>query len=64
MSRTALVKDQRGTTLVELTVAMAAGSVVLFALTMMIVVTLHSSTRVSAAVSRRAIGISRAPGPN
>lgn len=50
MSRAVALKDQRGTTLVELMVAMAAGSVVLFALTMMIVVTLHTGTRVSARV--------------
>jgi Flp pilus assembly pilin Flp len=50
VKRIASLRDERGATLVEVTVATAAGVVVLFALTMMIVVTLHSSARVSARV--------------
>lgn len=45
-----LLREERGTTLAELVVGMAMGSVVLFGLTMLIVVTLHTSTRVSARV--------------
>jgi hypothetical protein len=45
-----LIRDQRGATLIELVVGMASGMVVLFALTTMIVVTLHSTARVSARV--------------
>jgi Tfp pilus assembly protein PilW len=44
------IRDERGTTLIELMVALAAGMVVMFAMTMVIVVTLHSSARVSARV--------------
>lgn len=44
------IRDERGTTLMEVMVALAAGMVVMFALTMAIVVTLHSSARVSARV--------------
>jgi hypothetical protein len=44
------VRDERGVTLVELTVGMAAGMVVMFALTTMILATMHSSARVSARV--------------
>jgi hypothetical protein len=44
------IAEERGTTLVELTVGMAMGMVVLATLTLAIVVTLHSSTRVSARV--------------
>jgi hypothetical protein len=44
------IADERGTTLVELMVGLAAGMVVLAALTMVIVVTLHGSARVSARV--------------
>lgn len=50
MKRAAIIRDERGTTLVELTVGMAAGSIVLFALTMMIVATMHTTARVSARV--------------
>jgi len=42
--------DERGTTLMEVMVALAAGMVVMFAMTTVIVVTLHSSARVSARV--------------
>jgi Tfp pilus assembly protein PilW len=44
------IRDERGTTLMEVMVALAAGMVVMFALTTVIVVTLHSSARVSARV--------------
>lgn len=44
------IGDQRGATLIEVTVALASGIVVLFALTSLIVVTLHSTARVSARV--------------
>lgn len=46
----ALARDERGTTLVELLVGMSMGMVVLTSLTLVIVVTLHSSARVSARV--------------
>jgi len=42
--------DERGTTLVELMVGLAVGMVVLAALTMVIIATLHGSARVSARV--------------
>lgn len=45
-----LVRDERGTTLAELVVGMAMGSVVMFGLTTLIVVTMHTTTRVSARV--------------
>jgi hypothetical protein len=44
------LREEQGTTLVELMVGMAAGMVVLSALTLVIVVTLHGSARVSARV--------------
>ncbi|HYJ22299.1 MAG TPA: hypothetical protein VEW07_09785 [Solirubrobacterales bacterium] len=44
------IADEHGATLIELVVAMAAGMVVLFALTMMIIVTMNSTARVSARV--------------
>lgn len=44
------VRDERGATMTEVLVATAAGLVVLSALTMVIVVTLHGSARVSARV--------------
>lgn len=44
------IGDERGTTLVELMVGLAAGMVVLSALTMTIIVTLHGSSRVTARV--------------
>lgn len=50
MSAMQPIADERGTTLVELMVGLAAGMVVLSALTMVIVVTLHGSARVSARV--------------
>lgn len=42
--------DERGTTLVELVVGTAVGMIVLFALTTVIVVSMHASARVSARV--------------
>lgn len=44
------IRDERGTTLVELMVGLAAGLVVLSALTLVIVVTLHGNARVDARV--------------
>jgi hypothetical protein len=55
-------RDQRGTTLIELMVATASGMVIMFAITTVIVVALHSSARVSArvdATQRGRIVISR-----
>jgi hypothetical protein len=45
-----LRRDERGTTLAELLVGLGIGMVVMLGLTTLIVVTLHSSTRVSARV--------------
>ncbi|MBK5219624.1 MAG: hypothetical protein JJE35_07550 [Thermoleophilia bacterium] len=45
-----LTRDQRGTTLVELVVGMASGLVVMVGLTTLILVTLHTTSRVSARV--------------
>ncbi len=50
MTRSAMIADERGTTLVELIVGLAIGMVILSALTLVIVVTLHGSARVSARV--------------
>lgn len=50
MRRRLDIREQRGTTMVEVLVATATGLVVLSALTMVIVVTLHGSARVSARV--------------
>lgn len=50
VKRIDLIREERGTTLIEVMVATATGMVVLFALTMMVVVTMHSSARVSARV--------------
>ncbi|MDX6626661.1 MAG: hypothetical protein QOE56_1650 [Solirubrobacterales bacterium] len=47
---TRLRRDERGTTLAELMVGLGIGMVVMLGLTSLIVVTLHSSTRVSARV--------------
>jgi hypothetical protein len=48
--RRRLVREERGTTLAELVVGMATGSVVMLGLTTLVVITLHASTRVSARV--------------
>jgi hypothetical protein len=45
-----LAHDERGTTLAELMVGLAAGTVVMLGLTTMVVVTLHASTRVTTRV--------------
>jgi hypothetical protein len=45
-----LIREERGTTLAELVVGMGAGAVVLLGLTTLIVVSLHTTTRVSARV--------------
>jgi Prokaryotic N-terminal methylation motif len=50
MTRIGSLRDQRGTTLVELIVGLAVGLVVLTMLSTVIVITLHGSTRVSARV--------------
>ncbi len=44
------IADERGATLIEVMVGLASGMVVLFALTMMLVVTMHTTARVSARV--------------
>jgi len=50
MSRFDRIRDERGTTLVELMVAAMIGIVVISALTMVIIATMHGSARVSARV--------------
>ena len=50
MSWRRLKQDERGTTLAELLVGLSAGSVVMLGLTTMVVITLHSTTKVSARV--------------
>lgn len=50
MTRFDRIRDERGTTLIEVTVATAIGIVVISALTMVIIATMHGSARVSARV--------------
>lgn len=50
MNQIPSIRDEGGTTLIEVMVGMAAGLIVLVALTMMILVTMNSSARVSAQV--------------
>jgi type II secretory pathway component PulJ len=50
MKRRCDISDERGATLIEVTVGMATGMIVLFALTTMLITTMHSSARVSARV--------------
>ncbi|MFN8216184.1 MAG: hypothetical protein U0R71_06260 [Solirubrobacterales bacterium] len=50
MTPSARLRDQSGTTLVELMVGLMMGMVILSALTMVVVVTMHGSARVSARV--------------
>lgn len=50
MTARQLVRDERGTTLPELMVGLGAGLVVFVGLTTLIIVTLHTTTRVSARV--------------
>jgi Tfp pilus assembly protein PilW len=50
MTRVDLLRDERGTTLIELTVGLAVGAIVLMMLTTGIVVALHGSSRVGARV--------------
>lgn len=45
------IRDERGTTLVELIVGISMASILIFAMTMVIVVTMHASARSSAEVS-------------
>jgi hypothetical protein len=45
-----LARDERGTTIAELMVGIATGTVVMLGLTTLVVVTLHATTRVSARV--------------
>src|SRR4051794_10617893 len=47
MSRLAPIRDQRGMTLIELVVAMAAGMVVFLGVTTMVIASLHQETRVT-----------------
>jgi Tfp pilus assembly protein PilV len=47
MSRLAPIQDQSGTTLVELLVATAAGLVIFMGLTMVVVASMHQTTRIS-----------------
>jgi hypothetical protein len=47
MRRLAPVDDQRGTTLIELVIATAAGTVVFLGLTMVVVAAMHQTTRVT-----------------
>jgi Flp pilus assembly pilin Flp len=50
MSPTANLRDERGTTLMELTVGLAAGAVVFLALTSLVIGSLHGTARVSARI--------------
>lgn len=50
MSRPPSLRDERGTTLMEVVVALGAGTVVLFALSTIVITTLHGANRVSARV--------------
>jgi Flp pilus assembly pilin Flp len=50
MARIANLRDERGTTLMELTVGLAAGAVVFLALTSLVIGSLHGTARVSARV--------------
>jgi Tfp pilus assembly protein PilW len=45
------IRDERGTTLVEMVVGISMASILMFAMTMVIVVTMHASARSSAEVS-------------
>lgn len=46
----ALVRDERGTTMVEMLVGLAMGMIVVTGLTLVVIVTMHASARVSARV--------------
>jgi type II secretory pathway pseudopilin PulG len=50
MTRHEYIRDERGATLVEMVVAISIASVLMFAMTMLIVVTMHASARDSAQV--------------
>lgn len=50
MSHIRTIQDERGTTLMELTVGMAAGAVVFLALTSLIIGSMHGTARVSARI--------------
>lgn len=50
MKRLPPIRDERGTTLTELMVGVAAGMVVILALSMVIIATMHGASRVSARV--------------
>lgn len=57
-----LLEDERGTTIAELVVGLATGMVVLLSLTMLVVLTLHSTARTSArvdATSRARVALDR-----
>jgi hypothetical protein len=51
MTRRDYIRDERGTTLVEMVVGISMASILMFAMTMLIVVTMHASARDSAQVS-------------
>jgi hypothetical protein len=51
VTRRDCIRDERGTTLVELIVGISMASILMFAMTMVIVVTMHASARSSAEVS-------------
>lgn len=51
MTRRDCIRDERGTTLVELVVGISMASILMFAMTMVIIVTMHASARSSAEVS-------------
>jgi hypothetical protein len=50
IARREYIRDERGTTLVEVIVAISMASILMFAMTMLIVVTMHASARSSAQV--------------
>ena len=47
MKRLRLLRDQRGMTLIELLVATSAGAVIFFGLTMIVIASMHQTTRVT-----------------
>jgi Tfp pilus assembly protein PilW len=51
MTRREYIRDERGTTLVEMIVGISMASILMFAMTMVIVVSMHASARSSAEVS-------------
>jgi Tfp pilus assembly protein FimT len=51
MTRREYIRDERGTTLVEMIVGISMASILMFAMTMVIIVSMHASARSSAEVS-------------